>query len=168
MWTQILLFTLLPLISATEGAMPHALYLSVVQIDQSDVDSDAQILVKVFANDLQDVVRAAYPEAYERTQDQVFCASNKQAIERYFREKLNCRINGDRATLFLLNGTQENDVYWLKFRLQGPHKWQNISIQASFFMEIFSTQSNIIQIIYGMEKRFARLTQKSQTADFGF
>lgn len=165
---RIWLCILLPFIPAEKGPATHALYLSVVQIEHSKVGTAAKVLVKVFKDDLQDVIRAAYPEHYEPTGNDVFCENNKLLIERYFREKLNLQINGDPAGLDFLEGTQENDVYWLKFQIEGSRKWQDISIHASFFMEIFSTQSNIIQVINGQERRFARLTRNSQTADFNF
>ena len=137
----------------------HALYISVVQIDHRDVQSDANILVKVFANDLQDAVRASFPKDFVPTDTDAFCSANKASIEAYFLEKLHVLINGQETTLKFLNGTRENDVFWLKFTLKAPENWADITIRASFFMELFSSQSNIIQVTHASKKRFARLTK---------
>lgn len=151
-----------------EPVPSHGLYLGVVQIDHSDAGTNARIMVKVFTNDLEDVIRAAHPETFERGSTETFCDRNRDPIEAYFRENLQCQINGVLKELKFLEGSQKNDVFWLQFELQAPEQWETISVRASFFMEIFSDQSNIVQVINGTDKRFARLTKAASLAEFTF
>lgn len=146
----------------------HAIYLSVVQIDHSDPDQDAQVLIKVFTDDLQDVIRAAYPKEYQPADLAPFCISNQHWIESYFQSKLGCEINGRPTELVFASCNRENEVYWLKFTIKTPKRWQTIKVTASFFMEIFSTQSNVIQLLNEEKKRFARLTKNSEEVTFEF
>ncbi|MEZ4993988.1 MAG: DUF6702 family protein [Saprospiraceae bacterium] len=165
------LLLLLPGISrststAPEAIVPHALYLAVVQIDHSQAGTEAKLLVKVFASDLESVLRAAYGEQFRREAGEDFPRANSRLIEAYFREHLVCMIDGKIAGLQYSDAQRENDVFWLNFALQVPVRWKKMSVQASFFMEIFSTQSNIIHLIHSGEKRFARLTKAEDTVGF--
>lgn len=150
------------------GSVPHALYLSVVQIDHQGPGTDTQVLIKVFSNDLEDVIRAAYPKQYLAAQPATFCTANKVAIGQYFQSKLRFDVNGTDRELSFLRGEWENEVYWLHFKLRVPEAWRSLSVRASHFMEIFSTQSNVIQVKYLAERRFARLTRESDTVEFEF
>lgn len=155
--------------ASVETDLPHALYLAVVQIDHREAGTETtQVLVKVFTDDLQDVIRASYPEQFLRAVPEIFCKLNHKAIERYFRSKLKCRINGGEVTLRFERSTWENEVFWLSFTTKTPKTWDAISVEAAFFTEIFPTQSNIIQITHAGEKRFARLTRENKKADFTF
>lgn len=138
---------------------PHALYLSVVQIDHTQPEPKAEMLIKVFADDLESVLRAAYGDQCRRSPVGTFCTANSELINAYFLENFSCIINDQAIEITYLHATQENDVYWLKFSLQVPVQWSTVAIEAPFFMEIFSTQSNIIQLLHGAEKRFGRLTK---------
>lgn len=146
----------------------HAIYLSVVRIEHREASGEAQLLVKVFTDDLRDVIRSGYPEQYAPAAEDLFCSLNRTSIQQYFQDKLQINVNGHPARLSLLEGQRENEVYWLSFRLEGPERWREVAVTASFFMEIFSTQSNIIQLINGDEKRFARLTRTARLAEFSF
>lgn len=147
----------------------HGIYLSVVQIDHPAQGDEAAILIKVFTDDLQDVIRAAYPGEIRPAQGAQFISDNSALIGSYFQQHLSCRFNaGDAASLQWISGTPENEVYWLKFTLQVPKKWRELSIKAPFFTEVFPAQSNIIQLLHGSEKRFARLTKSEDEALFHF
>jgi hypothetical protein len=56
-----------------------------------------------------------------------------------------------------VNATLHHDVYLLEFIMDCEKVWNNLEIKADYFMELFPTQSNIIQIEYKNEKRFHRL-----------
>lgn len=149
-------------------APAHALYLAVVQVDHSRSDEEAKVLVKVFTDDLRDAVRAAYPQEFVPTELSQLCQRNRQLIEAYFQAKLNFQINAQSRPLSFAGHSLENEVFWLQFRLQAPERWKTIAIDAPFFMELFSTQSNIIQVIDTSGKFFARLTRDDHRVRFAF
>lgn len=146
----------------------HGLYLSVVQIDHKAVKGEAQILLKVFTDDLESVLRAAYEDQYQLSKPEFFCQANKDLIETYFQTHFACQINTASSKLTFVSATLENEIYWLKFTLDVPIEWDTVKINAPFFTEIFSTQSNIIHVLHGGEKRFARLTKGSAEVVFEF
>jgi hypothetical protein len=145
---------------------PHALYLAVVQIDHSDAGTEAKVLIKVFADDLESVLRAAYGEDCRRVAEEEFCRANGKLIETYFSEYFSCVIDGQKAGLTYQDARKETDVYWLNFSLKVPSTWKKINIRAPFFTEIFSAQSNIIHLLHGDDKRFARLIKENDSVQF--
>ena len=126
-------------------------------------------MIKVFADDLQDVIRAAYPGKSRPGHGAQFIADNGALIESYFQAHFLCRFNAGKAALLKwVSGKPENEVYWLKFALQTPERWRELVIKAPFFTEIFPAQSNVIQLLHGPDKRFARLTKNDDEVQFDF
>lgn len=159
-WSLLLLTSAIP--------ADHAIYIGVVQVEHRQEDKIAQINVKVFEDDLRDAVRAAYPDEYRPGAIADFCTTHRAQVARYFRRHLRCEINGAPAALSLRSGLLEQDVYLLQFTLPCPGRWKSTRIQADFFMELFPAQSNVIHLLHGQEKRFARLTRQQATITFNW
>jgi len=145
----------------------HALYIGVIQIDHKNLGLTAGVNVKVFADDLQSALRNAFP-AYEPAAQDSFCAKNGKSIKDYFAGHLQVGINGIAASMSLKDCHRENDVYWLTFDMPCPHKWEIVTISADFFMELFPTQSNVVNVMYGEEKRYFRLTKRQSSGKVEF
>lgn len=151
---------------AVVAAPDHALYLAVVQLDHSETQAPARITIKVFEDDLRDAIRAAFPGEYQVGPIASFCNIHARPIERYFRQHLQCAINGDPAVPEFRSGKLAQDVYLLEFVLPCPERWTRVQLQADFFMELFPTQSNVLHLLHGSDKRFGRLTKGLATVIF--
>ena len=147
---------------------PHGVYLSVVQIDHLSGQDEALVVMKVFSDDLRNAVRAGNQTKIRLTGDETFCLDNKALIETYFRKNFLCRVNNEPLSMHFKTGNLQGEVYLLQFSLSGPTQWKKVAINAAYFTELFSTQTNIIHLSNGREKRFARLNKKKPEVVFNF
>jgi hypothetical protein len=136
----------------------HALYISVIQIQQIAEKSPVQINIKVFTDDLQSALRNEFSD-YSPVLEEILCQEKRVFISAYFSKHLTIQINEKNCHLTLMDCQKEGEVYWLKFEMENSEKWEKLKVKADFFMELFPTQSNIVNVAYGGEKRYARITK---------
>jgi len=157
-----LLIILLTLLNFPSGShsypfADHALYLSLVEVDHKNFGSTATIKIKVFANDMEDAIMNASNKRIDFL-DPTNCTKDKPMVEAYFLEHFMYTINGERATLVFTKCEPNGDAVWFYFKINCPDRWSQVDIKADFLMELFPTQSNVITIYHGEEKRFLRIT----------
>ena len=136
----------------------HAVYISVIQIAQKPESDLAEINIKVFTDDLQSALRNEFPD-YKPVSESVLCEERREFILPYFSNHFSIEINNTKELLAFKNCQQEGEVYWLKFEVNCPASPQNMKIEADFFMELFPTQSNVLSLEIGGEKRYCRMTK---------
>lgn len=164
----IVLFSITGLATRSGEPVAHGMYLAVVQIDHTGSATAAQAIFKVFIDDLESAIRAAAGSGFQPGRIDELIERNQPAVEKYFQQHFRCEVNGRPVALELQSGIRENDVFRLTFALQVPATWKEVRIKAPFFTEIYSEQSNIIQLLHGGEKRFARLSKGADEAVFTF
>lgn len=141
----------------------HAIYLSVAEVEHKNSEKKAKIKIKVFTNDLEDVLMNAYHERIS-LDDASICEKNKIMIEGYFLKHFKYAINGISIALSFERCETNGDATWLHFNITCPPQWNKISVTADYLMELFPTQSNVVSIQHGNEKRFININ-KSKTSD---
>jgi len=145
----------------------HAIYLSVIQIQQNAPGEPADMQVKVFKNDLESALRNAFPDYVPVPLSDIYPQYADQ-IEAYFGRHLLVTINGTRQRASLHNCRAEGDTFWLDMRLPDAGAWHRLDVKADFFMELFPTQSNVLNVSVGGQQQFCRLTREAPScgADF--
>ena len=138
----------------------HAIYLSLV-----DVDLNAQkITIKVFSDDLEDCLKNFDPN-YTLIKDS---SRNQEKLENYFQQRLLLAINGESVIFSFSGASVENDAHFLVFSFQYPKSISTVKVKADFFMELFPTQSNVINLKNGQEQLFLRLTKGKSEGQVDF
>lgn len=162
---SIILFNLLNLIEIHSDF--HALYISVIQIQHHENSPKATVNIKVFTDDFQSALRNEFSD-YQPVLEEILCEEKSHHIKPYFDKHFNININKQKQELTFLNCQKEGEVYWLKFELEVPKKWETLKVEADFLMELFPTQSNILNVEYQGEKRFGRMTKGNSSCETSF
>lgn len=145
--------------------MEHAIYISVIEIEQITDNDQATLKVKVFINDLEDAIRN---QSGSRVDYKEGCVTHQTALVSYFKEHLNLAIN-DIPIVFNLDHCETlKDALWVSFVFEQPTSWEQLDLSTDLFTELFPTQSNIVSVSYLKDKRFARLNKTDHTAHFTF
>ncbi len=146
----------------------HALYLGLVEIshEQGNIASDLQ--VKVFYDDLQSGIRAAYPDKFQPANPELWAGKNKSLVQAYFQKHLSLWVNRQPVTFQLRSVSWQQDTYFLHFQLDCPPKWGVLQVKADFLMELFPDQTNVVQAANGAQKRFGRTTASNPSLEFPF
>ena len=136
----------------------HAVYISVVELNHDSEKQESFLSVKVFTDDLQNIIRNFNPDFTQASNEQ-FVDSNEEDIAVYFSEHLTFTVNDELAQMEFVSSVLVSDVYFLNFKFKSSGEWKKLEITADFFTELFPDQSNVMTIKYKGEKYFARLTK---------
>lgn len=150
---------------ATRTDSRHALYISVVEIKHDLGASKAQMKLKVFTDDLEDAV---FNRFGTKLLNQEGCYVDLTPVQNYFDDQLEVKINGQKVSYELGNCERLEDSTWLYFEFTCPVNWGEVFVRCNYFMELFPTQTNVISVTHGAERRYFRVTQNdpTQTANF--
>lgn len=160
-------FIFLSILLLSSRPVPHAIYLSVAEVDRKDTTIPAIVKIKVFANDMEDALANLSGHRIQLL-DPSGCLSARLKIETYFQNNFSLTINGAPAKLELARCEALGDAIWFYFHTTQNNTWQTVTVSATYLMELFPTQSNVLSIYYGQEKRFAHLTSAKSIITFKF
>jgi len=157
-----ILFTLMsaPFSSVQHPDNDHAIYLSLVEVDHKNLGGTATIKIKVFTDDMEDAILNTFKKRFHFL-DTSDCEGIQSEIETYFAAHLSYSINDKSTSLALSHCELNGDAVWFHFDIECPDQWDKVDVKADFLMELFPTQSNIITIYHGQEKRFLRITNSN-------
>ncbi len=141
----------------------HAIYLSLIEIEQQD--GKTEMVVKVFADDLQDAIRNM-DGSLEIESETLFVQNNYDLVSSYFANHLQLTNTRDSIGYKLTEGELVGDSYQVKFIFEMP--WQKLSIKANYFMELFPTQQNIVIVTSNGLKRSCRLNLQESGCKVSF
>lgn len=140
----------------------HAVYIAVVEIKHIPPATRAEIVIKVFTNDLEDALYNAF-NTHAKLQSEDNCTAHGLLFEKYFSSHFSCAINEQERKIRFTSCEKNEDSLWLRFDITCPEKWKNLNISADFLMELFPTQSIVISVFHGNEKNYFRLTNSAKS-----
>ena len=146
---------------------PHAIYISVIDIKHEESKEEASLVIKVFTDDFEDVLHNHSSKRLQLSKAEV-CNSNKEIIYTYFEKHLQMHVNGKSMVYRFESCEINDDSIWVTFSMTCAPDWDNFNIRADYFMELFPTQTNVVNLLEGGEKRFLKLTmdQMEDRIDF--
>jgi len=136
----------------------HAIYVSVTEIKFDENANKLEIKVKVFTNDLEDgILNLSGKSISLRTDDQL--NSNQQLINQYINDRLGIKVNETNKPLVLLKSENEGDATWSYFEMTDVGDVRSLEVRNKILTELFETQSNVVSVDVGGEKKFLRFTK---------
>lgn len=145
----------------------HAIYIATVEVTRSASQREAEVKIKVFTDDLQDVIRN-YSSKYKPGAARDLISANGPLIAAYFQKNLAITINDELTTLEWVKGMHENDACFLQFSIGTPSAWEKLKVDGDFFCEVFADQSNVVTINNRDKRSFIRLTKSQPAYTFTF
>ena len=133
----------------------HAIYLSLTEIELKE--SSATISIKVFSDDLQDALRN-HSTRYQPGDLISYFDLNQKLGEVYFQEQLTLTADGKKLDLKLVNYTIEGDAHFVNLSAELPQQMSTMELNASFLMELFPTQTNVVKITQGETVEYLKFT----------
>ena len=156
--------------SASDSLIPrtsHAIYIAVVEINHKPRTTTAEVVIKVFTNDLEDALFNAYKK-HTKLESEDNCEAHGLLFEKYFSTHFSCVINDQERQISFKYCEKNEDALWLRFDMTCPERWNNLRLTADFLMELFPTQSNVISVFHGDEKKYFRLTNSKKSRQIRF
>lgn len=120
----------------------HGIYLSVTEISPSKDQKQINLKIKIFPDDLENVLRLFEKGQYNSTE----LCSKEKSILAYFSKNLGVKMNQKWVRLKWSGCKKTGDSLELFFFIPQQEPLNKIEIKATFFTELFAAQQNIIQI----------------------
>ncbi len=149
----------------------HALYIGVIQIEHQEDTALSTMDIKVFSDDLQNALKNEF-DWKQLPKVSVACDAHTNAIEQYFQNHLTISINKEPISITLQDCTNNTEVYILSYTLSTPKKWETLTLKADFLMELFPTQTNVLQVQYQsaksktMQPFFGKMVKRQYQLEF--
>jgi hypothetical protein len=120
----------------------HGIYLSVAEISQSKDQKQINLKLKIFPDDLDNVLRLFEKGLYQSAD----ICSKEKSILTYFSKNLWINVNHKSARLHWSGCKKVGDSLELTFYIPQKEPLKSFELKATFFTELFAAQQNIIQI----------------------
>lgn len=153
---KFLLFTCISLVPAVQPfgkEEAHAIYISVLELNQTT----KTLTIKVFANDFSDVLFNLSNQRVNLLKED--CQQYQELIQQYFNSHLVIKVDGTILQPVLQSCEINDTSIWLHFAFSTADTWKKLELKADYLMELFPTQSNIVNLMYKEEKKMFRLTK---------
>lgn len=142
----------------------HSFYLSVIEVQYPVEDGNTALRIKVFSNDLQNAVSEHYHTDKLIDQSQL-CTESLEQVTGYLSQHVQVQLDGVPVTLKIRDCRIEGDSHWFTFQISAK-PWKEIVLSADFFMELFPTQTHVVNLSFGGKRQFARLTKDKKSCRF--
>lgn len=132
----------------------HGIYLSHTEIEVTE--GGVNIQVKVFSNDLQNVLKNHDLSAYKPADLNKYFSLNEKLAERYFNDYLQLWNEDSPLTLKLEGFSIEGDAHFIQLSTSLPKNSNSLTVKANLLTEIFPTQINVVKVKSGAQVQFLR------------
>jgi hypothetical protein len=138
----------------------HPIHVSVTEIEMDEKDKRLEIMMRVFADDLETTLREslAKPDLDILSMP---ASERDKIVSVYLKEHFKISLDGKPQKNTYL-GHEEEEMAFI-FYIEAPDikKWKAIEIQNDIIMETYDDQSNLVHVTVGETVRSLRLTKNN-------
>ena len=157
-----------PKISILYTSRMHPLYISITQISYNTQGKNAEIAIKVFADDLEKAITAANNGKFLHLNTKQEVANTDVLIQNYLLKSFKIKINGKAANLKWVGKEYEtDDAVWCYFEVPS-RSIKTIAVHNTIFTEIYPKQNNIVQVQTAKGKRSLLLSKDNFEGTIAF
>ena len=123
----------------------HPFYVSICQVNYNEQSQSLEISVKIFADDLiEGLSEEGHNKLYigEVRED----AHTDEYICNYLKKSIRFKVNGKDVEPAFVGKEMEKDVVWSYMEIDNISDLNNIEVNCNLLTDVFSDQSNIIQV----------------------
>jgi hypothetical protein len=146
---KLLLVLLIPVFSSF---CIHKYYLSVTDLKYNEEEKSIQMITRLFYDDLEEVLQERYDETIlvDKTADQ---DKLDRYIARYFKAKLEIKVNGTLQEINYLGKEYEDDYIVCYLEVIDIETINELEIKSTLLMDLFTEQKNMVHTdILGKKK----------------
>ncbi len=153
----LLLIFILPVFAFTAF---HKYYISVTQIDYIKEKQSVQITTRIFTDDFENLLRQRYDESIT-LEDKNEASTTDMFIERYLKDKLKIKINGQDTNLVFIGKEYDTDIMRCYLEIDNVKNISSIEVSNKVLFDVFEDQQNIIKTNINSKQKSFILTAKA-------
>lgn len=150
-----------------KGEAAHPLYISVTEIDHNAKDKTLEVSCKMFTNDFEATLEKSVHAKVDLSDPKDKKAADK-LIEEYVEHHLQLKVDGKAVSLQFVGSEKEADGTWSYFVVNNIPAVKRIDVANSLLYDNFPTETNIMHVSVGGEKKSSRLNYPDVNAVFEF
>lgn len=144
----------------------HAIYLSVAELNRNQ-DNTIHLRLKLFSDDLQSAVRN-FSDGFRPAPANQFFEKNSPIVIYYLQKNFRLYQDGSELDLKFVNFSIENDAHFIEFKAIAKTKSDKFSLKASYLIELFPEQKNIVEVLNHGQKQYLQFQNPVKIQDFTF
>ena len=145
----------------------HPLHVSVTEINFDQKDKSLEIMMRVFADDLETTMRKRHNipdldilDPKGKTLDEL--------MKDYLDDTFSVSLDGKRQPLNYLGNERDGEAFIFYVEVSKVKRWNRIAVGNSVLMEIFDDQSNLVHVTSGGDVRSLRLNKSNPSGVLTF
>ncbi|WP_291917169.1 DUF6702 family protein [Chitinophaga sp.] len=145
----------------------HPFYASVTEIAHDTNKKELQVSCRIFADDLENTLKAQYKTSFDITRP----ANRKQVegyIAEYLSQHLTVTLDGKNVPLHFIGYKIEEDAVWSFLEAENVPAPKKVQVRDNLLYERHPTQTNMVHVLVGGERKSAKLDNPKDLAVLGF
>lgn len=145
----------------------HPFYASVTEIAHNANKKELQVSCRIFADDLENTLKAQYKTSFDITRP----ANRKQVegyIAEYLSQHLTITLDGKNVPLHFIGYKIEEDAVWSFLEAENIPTPKQVQVRDNLLYERHPTQTNMVHVLVGGERKSAKLDNPKDLAVLGF
>lgn len=138
----------------------HDYYISVTQVEYVEDKRSVQIISRIFLDDFESALRTRYNETFTfggETETEEL----DTYIERYLRDKLAFKINGQKTNFVYIGKEYDIDIIKCYLEIEGVDHIDSLEITNKILFDLIQEQQNMVKTkINSRQKSFLLIPQK--------
>ena len=145
----------------------HPLHVSVTEIEMDEKDKRLEIMMRVFADDLELTLRQnlGQPDLDILGMTDL---DRDDVISLYLKDHFKIQLDGKAQKANYLGHEQDDLAFVFYIETPNVQKWKSIQIQNDIIMETYADQSNLVHVTVGETVRSLRLTKDKPVDKLSF
>jgi hypothetical protein len=161
---QTLLFVL---ITQSPLTATHPIHVSVTEIEMDEKDKRLEVMMRVFADDLELTLR----KATNQPELDILAISDKQRddlVSKYLAAHFKVSLDKKLQKHQYLGHEQEDLAFVFYIEVPNVEKWKTIQVMNNVIMETYDDQSNLVHVTVKEKVRSMRLTRNNPSDELEF
>nr|WP_249207322.1 DUF6702 family protein [Chitinophaga hostae] len=145
----------------------HPFYASVTEISHNADKKELQVSCRIFADDLENTLKAQYKTTFDISRP----ANRKQVedyIAAYLSQHLIITLDGKNVPLHFIGYKIEEDAVWSFLEAENVTTPKKVQVRNNVLYERHPTQTNMVHVLVGGERKSAKLDNPKDMAVMGF
>jgi hypothetical protein len=145
----------------------HPFFVSVTEINHNATEKTLEISCKVFADDMEDILKKNYQVKVDLT-DPKKVDDNNKLIEAYVRKNLSIVVDGKAVPLHYLGFEKEKESIYVYVEGNNVAAVKKLDLTISLLQDLNDEQINIMHVSVHGERKSTKLDHPKKQASFSF
>ncbi len=145
----------------------HPFYVSVTEMSLNSKTKSLEISCKMFAEDIEDVLKQNYKVPVDLSSDKMQLQNNK-LINDYIQKHLSVKLDSKTAALQFVGFEKESESVYCYLEVVGVPAVKQVIVNDTILQDYKKEQINIIHVIVNGSRKSTKLDFPSNQASFNF